>query len=254
MMQQTHLHVYVRSWHKGLLLVLLSGLFACSTPVAEPTVIEEAAPSAKPVPMSLGEAAPGIKENSQGLFLLSLTIRNELAPNYQPDALFVRLEQMLPGRPSRLLRFNVLPNDLFSEGDRKSGKTYLLRLPLDPGAYRLLGLNLSAGQFPVKGFGFLPIHADFAAPSGGNFYLGHVLGVNRQKQPGEFQSGPSTPQPDQSVTGFAQGTFDVTVQDLSEQDLPRYRSRFPEIEALQIETTLLPPIDRRRAQAYWEER
>lgn len=226
-----------------LFLLLTTLLYACSTPAPLPT----------PKPVPLVEAVPAIPEDKGGLVLLTATIRNDLAPDYQPDALFVRIQKSQPPEKPELLRFNVLPTEVIGKSSRTTGKTYFLRFNLDPGSYRILGINISAGEFPVRGFGFMPIHADFTVPVGGNFYLGNILGVVRQRQGNEYRIGPATPQVDQSVTGLSVGTFDVSVQDRYEQDVLLYRSHYPEIKDRQIEKSILPPIDRQRAQTYWEE-
>lgn len=226
-----------------LFLSLMTLLYACSTPAPLPT----------PKPKPLVEAAPVIPEDKGGLVLLTATIRNDLAPDYQLDALFVRIQKSQPPKKPELLRFTVLPTEVIGKSGRKAGKTYFLRFQMEPGSYRMLGINISAGEFPVRGFGFMPIHADFTVPVGGNFYLGNILGVVRQRQGDEYRIGPESPQVDQSVTGMSNGTFDVSVRDLFDQDLPLYRSRFPSIKDRQIEKAILPPIDRQRAQTYWEE-
>ncbi len=235
----------------GLYLVPALLMGACSSP-AQPV-------EAQPMPLSQEAwALKDDKDDKGGLVLMTATIRNELAPDYQPDALFARIQSRpKPDSPQltrpQLLRFTIVPSDLVGPGGRKAGQTYLLRFQLEPGDYRILGLNISAGQFPVRGFGFMPIHADFTVPVGGNYYLGNVFGVNRLGRDGEFRTGPGTPKVDQSVTGLADGTFDVLVRDLYDQDLARYRSKFPRLNALKIDRMILQPIDRRRAQTYWEE-
>ena len=98
----------------------------------------------------------------------------------------------------------------------------------------------------------MPIHADFTVPVGGNYYLGNVIGVNRLGRDNEFRTGPATPKVDQAVTGLAEGTFDVSVRDLFEQDLPAYRDKFPELANLKFMPSILPPVDRQRAQEYWQ--
>jgi len=90
-------------------------------------------------------------------------------------------------------------------------------------------------------------------PVGGNSYLGNILGVIRQRRGDEYRIGPATPQPDQLLTGLSNGTFDVSVRDLFEQELPLYRARFPNLKDRQIDKALLPPINRQRAQLYWEQ-
>ncbi|MFK7967040.1 MAG: hypothetical protein AB8C46_24035 [Burkholderiaceae bacterium] len=208
--------------------------------------------------MPLSQEALASTDDKGGLILMTVTIRNALAPDYQPEALFARV-QAQPASDSekssrpQLLRFSILPSDRVGPGGRNAGRTYLLRFQFEPGQYRFMGLNISAGKFPVRGFGFLPIHADFAVPVGGNYYLGNVLGVNRRGLDGEFRTGPPTPKVDQVVTGLADGTFDVSVRDRFDTDLANYLARFPELATRVIDRLILPPIDRQRAQLYWEE-
>lgn len=240
-------YLMAKHFRSSLLFTLAALLCACSTLAPVPT----SAP--KPMPAPVSEATTVSKKDEGGLFLMTATIRNDLAPDYQPDALFVRIQRTQTAEKPSLLRFSVLPADYFGKNSRKNGKTYFLRFQMEPGSYRILGINISAGEFPVRGFGFMPIHADFTVPAGGNFYLGNILGVIRQRLSREYRIGPATPKVDQSVTGLSNGTFDVSVQDLFEHDLLLYRSRFPNIKDRQIEKAILPPIDRQRAQTYWEE-
>ena len=57
---------------------------------------------------------------------------------------------------------------------------------------------------------------------------------------------------DQSVTGISGGTFDVTIRDGSEADLPTFTTRFPVLNNRSIQKSILSPWDREKAQAWWE--
>ena len=74
----------LRNWLFSMLATLL---YACSSPAPAPAPASTPAP--KPVPLS--EAVPALKEEAGGRYLLTVTISNDLAPDYQPGALFVRI-------------------------------------------------------------------------------------------------------------------------------------------------------------------
>ncbi|TLS75692.1 hypothetical protein FE236_09020 [Mariprofundus erugo] len=98
----------------------------------------------------------------------------------------------------------------------------------------------------------MPIHGDIEVKANSVTYIGRASGVMRERHGNEFRAGPVIPLVDQSVTGFASGTFDVTISDQSQEDISAYQDIFPALRKADIEVHVLPPFDRERAQRWWD--
>jgi|GEM_PF-5395729 len=176
----------------------------------------------------------------------SASVKNLFGPKHQPVLLYLNVESEDGTRQ----RFYVAPEAKARDSSAQDGSKFLVRFQLQPGNYRLLGF--SGQTFPIVGNFFMPLHVDFSVPAGGTHYLGDANGVNRKAKEGEYLAGPSFPPIEQNLTGFSGGTFDVTVEDLSAQDIPVFLKRFPLLNDQPIEKRLLPQPDRQRALEYWK--
>lgn len=96
------------------------------------------------------------------------------------------------------------------------------------------------------------LHSPIEVKESGVYYLGHVSAVVRERQGEEFKAGPTIPVVDQAVVGASGGTFDVVIGDQFERDETLFRAKFPALNGVKIQKTLLPAFDRARAQAWWE--
>ena len=77
---------------------------------------------------------------------------------------------------------------------------------------------------------------------------GRLEKFQKGKRDGEFRAGPLIPLLDQAATGVSTGTFDVVLDDASATDIALFRSMFPALGEMPIETTLLTPFDRARVE------
>ena len=93
-----------------------------------------------------------LKEES--LLLMSLDLKNENAPSYQPEARVLLLENA--GESST----DQVYYDIDSEGATLSDQEnkYFVRLNLKPGKYVIRGISGGSGIFPVIGTFFMPLH------------------------------------------------------------------------------------------------
>jgi hypothetical protein len=187
--------------------------------------------------------------DKKGLLLMSVQVTNEYKPDYQPQIIVAFVEK--PNAQSKEDRHNF-KTDLEGTISSSDGSRYLLRMELEPGKYVVRGASCMYQSLFLIGSCFIPIHADIVVEPNKVTYLGRVKGVMKEREDDEFRAGPLIPLVDQSVTGFSQSTFDVAITDQSSEDLKAYKSLFPVLSAVDIETRILPPFDRKRAQAWWE--
>ena len=122
----------------------------------------------------------------------------------------------------------------------------------------LVGLNLPPGSYHLwtiaggatKGVGVAALSSSFSFPFDIPFgsqgkeivYLGNVEMVNRErKSDDELPSAPALPLIN---PGFSGSTFDVTIADKYEEDVPRFREKFPALGTQAISRRVLPQWQR----------
>lgn len=202
--------------------------------------------------MALGDDAEKLTETSKPLLLLSVTLRNTYKTSHQPRLLVVNVEKPEAKDASDRLNFTMDEKASIESDRSESGNNYLLRLELNPGTYKIVGLISTSKAFLINGVFFTPLHSDVVVNKPGVFYLGHVSATVRERIGEEFKAGPSIPLLDQAVVGASGGTFDVSVSDEFETDEALFRSRFPALKGVVINKAVLPPFDRANAQAWWQ--
>lgn len=191
---------------------------------------------------------------SDPVYLMTVTIKNELRSYYSPRVLVVNVEKV--GATDKSGRFNFKTDDKgrWVERDEESGNKYLVRMQLPPGQYEIVGMTALTKHFPIVGTYFAPIHAHLDVQPGGSItYLGHVDATIRERKGNEFKAGPSIPLIDQAVAGASTGTFDIVVTDAFDAEEPVFRSTFAGLKDATIRKSVLPPWDRTLAQKWWSE-
>jgi len=181
--------------------------------------------------------------------LMTATIRNDHHPSSQPDLRVVYVEY--PGAKEKSDRLNFMIDDDARSLLQATGN-YLIRLELPPGKYVLRGFMGQVWSFPTIAICRAPLHSGLDFPKGGVYYIGHVDAVIRERKDGEFRAGPPLPFVEQAHAGFSSGTFDVSITDRADTDLPRFRNQFPGLASAEIQRAILPPFDREFAQRYWQ--
>lgn len=201
-------------------------------------------------PMPYSSEKPTVKSEDGPVLLMTLTMKNKFAPKHHP--LNVAANILKRDGSEEEIAFDVSAESQARETTSEQGSRFLIRFQLKPGDYRLLGFAGITQSFPLIGRFFLPLHTDFTVPTSGIFYLGEANAINRERTDDrDFRSGPIIPLWDQASSGFAHGTFDVTIEDLLDTDLPTFQSRFAPLKGVQIEKMLLPQPDKKRAVEYW---
>lgn len=202
--------------------------------------------------MALGNDAESLTEVSKPILLMSVTLKNAYKTSHQPKLLVVNVEKPDAKDASDRLNFTMDEKAGVESEKPEVGNNYFLRLEVNPGTYKILGLTSTSKAFLINGFFFTPLHSEVVVTKPGVFYLGHVNATVRERTSDEFKAGPSIPLLDQAVVGASGGTFDVSVSDEFSTDEALFRSRFPALKGIAITKAVLPPFDRANAQAWWQ--
>lgn len=200
-------------------------------------------------PMPLGVDSDSVDQEGKSLFLISATLENLHKPSFQPKALYLRVKQK---NSEQILSFSVDEKAAIKQDSSEKGNRYLLRMDLKPGEYEIFQLTGSCFKFPFHAGFTAPLHFDMQVDKPGIFYLGHIKALIKERKNNEFRAGPVLPLIDQNVAGVATGTFDITISDQSNQDIPLFRETFPALKNVDIQPAILPSFDRDKAQRFWE--
>lgn len=187
------------------------------------------------------------------LYLMSVTIKNDYKPRWQPDLLAVFLEtDNGTAKPEQLAFRMDNKGRLAPSAEDGSVATYLVRFTTEGFPHIIRGFNAMGSAFPVHGLYFMPLHARLPAAAGGAYYLGAIKAVVRERRGSEFRAGPVIPLIDQAVAGASTGTFDIEITDAYADDVIRFRKTFAALKDVEIQNKVLPAWDRAVAQQYWE--
>jgi hypothetical protein len=126
-------------------------------------------------------------------------------------------------------------------------------MALEPGQYRLVAVTGLARAFPINAVFQVPLVTDFNVQPGSITYLGRVSATLRSRKSGEFRAGPLFPLIDQSVAGISTSTWDVTIENRADIDVPLYQKTFKALTSASIATVPLLPFDRAAAQRWWNQ-
>lgn len=201
-------------------------------------------------PMALNSSSKTVDVSSKSVLLMTLDVFRSDSSRYAPNPLFVSFEKLNTSDKSEIQRFQLKNAD---STESKSGRdVYILSMDLEPGQYKLNGISGDANAFPFHGFFFVPLHMDIQIKKNSVTYVGRVKAELRPRQGNEFRAGAVIPLIDQSVTGVSSGTFDVAVEDFSQEDISFFRTTYPALGNTKIDTSILPPFDRSEVQIWWE--
>ncbi|QLG89264.1 hypothetical protein HQ393_13990 [Chitinibacter bivalviorum] len=204
---------------------------------------------ATPTKMGFNQKTEKLDTTSESVFLLSVEMKNELKPDYQPSPWILYIEK--DGETTTASKLNFIADE---EGvfNRDGGNGYLYRFTLKPGKYKLIA---NAGKYQslfLLGQFFMPVHQEIEVTPGKVVYLGHISGKIRQRVNKEFRAGPVIPLIPQSVAGAADGTFDVVISDQYDTDLAQFTEKFPVLKNTVVTKQILPPFNREVAQQWWD--
>ncbi len=183
--------------------------------------------------MALDAGKGSVSSSAKPIGIFTLRTANDFKPSFLPE----------------VAKIEVLAGDSGSGRKFKNGKPYqkvkkqyceyLVSVALEPGAYTLGDVAGTSGNFLISGHFKFPAGTHFSLSPGSISYLGHVVMTNRQRAEGERRSGSIFPLIDQSVCGFSSGTFDVSVVDRSDTDIPAFIQAYPWLQQMNITKAIM---------------
>jgi hypothetical protein len=164
--------------------------------------------------------------------IFTLRTENTVKPGYQPEVRSIKF--VSNGSQSGK---TVVPKRPYKEG-KKEYLEYLVSVDLDPGDYSVGQVQGGASSFFISGTFDYPINGRFNLNSGVT-YLGHVTMTNRERKESEPRAGSLFPLIDQSVCGFSSGTFDITVTDRGDTDIPDFVQAYPPLKEVNVTKAIM---------------
>ena len=187
--------------------------------------------------------------------LLTIRTDNQFKPSWPPEVYGLEITdertnekmQIAVHSLSKMSLIKKALNELKEINEKSSSWEGLISFHLPPGRYRLTGIRggctRSAGiVVGMASFDF-PFNIPFQVDSEQYIYLGRIEMVNRERvSDDEIPSGNNvaTRLP-QKQSGFGTGTFDVKIYDNFDQDIQRFRNKYPVLINQQIAKKILPP-------------
>ena len=167
--------------------------------------------------------------NPIGVF--TLRTKNAVKPSYQPQVAQI---QIVAGG-TREANYFVVKEPWSRDNEYLE---YLVSFDLPPGNYSVGNIFGLGEGFLIQGNFNYPVNAQFTLTNGVS-YLGQVTMVNRKRVGDEKRSGSIFPLVDQAVTGFGDGTFDITVTDRSESDIPAFVRAYPLLKDVRLTKAIM---------------
>ena len=198
--------------------------------------------------MAMEKGDRAIEPTTKSILLMTVDVSRSDGSRFVPNPFVVKIEK--PNAQSKEDRQNF-KLDKDADTVKDEGRTiYLARMALEPGQYKLGDVTGDANAFPINSLFVIPLLLDLTVKPNSIAYIGRITAKLRPRQEGEFRAGPVIPLIDQSITGMSTGTWDVTVDDMSQKDIALFRATFPALAAAHIESTPLRPFDRLAVQRW----
>jgi hypothetical protein len=178
----------------------------------------------------------------KSIALLSVRISNQNKPGRQLELQSVIIcpqsepncKRDLPSNPGSPYKPYKKEKDYFNE--------YLINHELESGTYNIDGLYMTY-RIPTLTFsiGFAKLNLKTEIKPNSISYLGHLDIILREKKSdAEISAGGDIPYIDQSIAGFSSGTFDVVVEDKFDEDMKSFISKYPALQNVKVEKSVLP--------------
>lgn len=201
-------------------------------------------------PMAVDKQTKSLDVNSKSIVLMTVDLSRPEPSRYIPHPLLIDFTKKgSQDKPERLV-FQV-DKDAGTASSETHNK-FLLRVALEPGEYELKTIFGNANAFPFNGFFQVPLLENINISPNTVTYVGRVNALMRPRVGEEFRAGSVIPLIDQAATGVSGSTFDVTIVDLSDEEVPEFKAVFPILANVAIQKSILPPFDRAKAQTWWE--
>ncbi len=174
-------------------------------------------------PMALETKSGALELESESVGLFTLRTSNQYKPGFQPAVMSI---EAVSDETDKKVVFRAAKHH---SHEKKRFYEYLVSVDLSPGIYRVGKIAGSSTSFLFHGSFAFPVGASFELPPDSVVYLGHINMVNRKRNKGEKRSGSIFPLVDQGVSGYGDGTFDITISDRSDTDIQLFEQAYPEL-------------------------
>jgi hypothetical protein len=200
--------------------------------------------------MAFDKNTSSLDTSTKSVVLVAIDVSRSDDSRYVPKPFVAKLETPNAKSVEERQNFRIDKDLDFVEQD--GHKIYLARMALAPGKYKFDNVTGMASAFPFNGLFYVPVVSEVTVKPHSVMYVGRITAKLRERKKDEFRAGPAIPLIDQAATGFSGGTWDVAIEDMSDKDLPLFRTTFPVLASISIDSTPLPPFDRIAAQRWWE--
>jgi hypothetical protein len=205
--------------------------------------------------MALSPDDQAIDLQGSHIFLLSMKTDNRFKPEWPPEVWAIEIIDDSTGEKieiavqtmSKSALIKKAMGDTFTMDKGTSSWEGLISFHLPPGSYHLAAVRGGC----IRGAGIAAAIASFDFPFNIPFqvgreqfvYLGRIEMINRERlTDDEIPSGDTTvTRIPQQQSGFGTGTFDVTVMDNFERDIPKFREQYPVLQGMEITRKIMPP-------------
>ena len=174
------------------------------------------------------------------LVLVSLRTRNDHRPDYTPHVDQLVFESIgAPATPggSAKRTFVAVVSAQPAETPIPVERVGWYAAQLPPGEYRLTKIKGSSQTFWVRGWFSWPVDWSFRLAPGEVLHLGDGSMVNRKRAKGEERSGGIFPIVDQSVSGYAESTFDVALSPADANSAAGFRRKYKALAEVELAPT-----------------
>jgi len=200
--------------------------------------------------MAFDHASTTLDTKVKSIVLLTVDVSRSDGSRWVPEPKIAKFEKLGATNNEGLQNFRLDKRIDATQVDDKS--IYLVRVALAPGQYKFQEIFGMASAFPVHGFFDIPVGADLNVKPNSVTYIGRITAKLRKRVGNEFRAGPVAPLIDQAIAGMSNGTWDISIDDLAQQDLAFFRESFPVLRYAVIDTVALPAFDRAAAQRRWD--
>jgi hypothetical protein len=184
-------------------------------------------------PMALSSKSKTLDLTTESIGIFTLETLNGYKPGFEPAVSSVAVT---PPAAEKAMFFQV--GKPYRKGEDRS-LAYLVSMRLPPGPCTVGNVSGTSNKLLVIGSFSFPLAAKFTLPPNTVTYLGHISMVNRKRKEGEPRSGSIIPLIDQAVCGYSDGTFDITVSDRSESDIPAFKKTYPVLQECTIDKVIM---------------
>jgi hypothetical protein len=200
-------------------------------------------------PMAINKSTKEINTSEKSIVLFTVNLARNEPSRYIPRPSFVRFEIKNAAGKNEFVSFQT-DNEAGTYGSELSN-TFYVRTALAPGEYVLHTILGSTSAFPFNGFFVMPVLIKVNVPNHKVAYLGRIDALLRPRANEEFRAGSVIPLIDQSVTGVSGNTFEISIKDNYQEDMPEFKKRFPVLENTEVQPIILNAWSRAVAEAWW---